>query len=181
MPDQAPAVFRVWIDGSPEAVWHEITRTDEPIAAFFNNRMHLSGALQAGSRLAMRTADGKWTGVVGEILEVEPLKKFAHTFKFTAYDDPECTVIYELEPKDGGTQFTLTVENLPVGTKTGKNMSSGGKMICGTLKRVVETGKPSFGIRLLYGFFKLMGPLSPKRCATERWPIDGSTPSGGSA
>ena len=173
MPDRPPAVFRVWIDAPPEAVWSEITRTDAPIAAFFNNQMHLSGALQPGSRLAMRTQDGKWTGVVGEILDVVPHRRFAHTFQFTAYDDPECTVIYELEPKDGGTQFTLIVENLPEGTKTGKNMQSGGKLICGTLKRVVETGRPALGIRVLYGFFKLMGPLSPKRCATERWPLDG--------
>ena len=180
MPDSPSAMFQVHIQGSLEDVWHEITRTDQPIPAFFNNRMH-RGPLEAGSPLAMRTGDGKWTGVVGEILEVVPLKKFAHTFKFTAYDDPECTVVYELEPKDGGTQFTLTVENLPVGTKTGKNMSSGGKMICGTLKRVVETGKPSLGIRMLYGFFKLMGLLSPKRCATEHWPLDGSGRAGGAA
>ncbi len=170
--DQPPAVFRVWIDASLEAVWNEITRTDEPIAAFFNNQMHLSGALQAGSRLAMRTKDGKWTGVVGEILEVEPHRRFAHTFKFTAYDDPECTVIYELEPKDGGVQFTLTVENIPTGTKTGKNMVSGGTMIVNTLKRVMETGKPSIGIRMLYTLFKVMAPLSPKRCRTESWPLD---------
>lgn len=175
MPEHPPAVFRIWIDGSLESVWQEITRTDEPIAAFFNNRMHLSGALQPGSRLAMRTPDGKWTGVVGEITEVIPLKRFAHTFLFTAYDDPECTVIYELEPKDGGVQFTLTVENLPVGTKTGKQMSSGGKMIVSTLKRVVETGRPSFGIRCLYVLFKLLGPLSPKRCKSELWPIDRPT------
>ena len=174
MPEPPPSVFRVWIDGSLESVWHEITRTDEPIAAFFNNRMHLSGALQPGSRLAMRTGSGKWTGVVGEILEVVPLVKFAHTFKFTAYDDPECTVIYELEPKDGGVQFTLTVENLPVGTKTGKNMSSGGKMIVNTLKRSVETGRPSFGIRALYVLFKVLEPISPERCKSENWPIDGS-------
>lgn len=174
MPDNAPAVFRVWIDATPETVWNEITRTDAPIAAFFNNKMHLSGALQPGSRLAMRTANGKWTGVVGEILEVVPHSRFAHTFKFTAYDDPECTVIYELEPLDGGTQFTLIVEDLPTGTKTGKNMSSGGTMICNTLKRVVETGRPSAGIRVLYALFKVMGPLSPRRCATKHWPLDGS-------
>lgn len=171
MPERPTSVFRVWIDGSLESVWHEITRTDEPIAAFFNNRMHLSGELKPGSRLAMRTGNGKWTGVVGEILEVVPLKRFAHTFKFTAYDDPECTVIYELEPKDGGVQFTLTVLNLPVGTKTGKNMSSGGRMIVNTLKTTIETGRPGFGIRMLYVLFKVLEPISPKRCKSERWPL----------
>ncbi len=173
MPEQPPSVFRVWIDATPEAVWHEITRTDEPIAAFFNNRMHLSGALQAGSRLAMRTGSGKWTGVVGEILEVVPHVKFAHTFKFTAYDDPECTVIYDLEEADGGVKFTLTIENLPSGTKTGKQMMQGGTMIVNTLKAVMETGRPTFGTRMLYLLFKVMQPLSPKKCLSEHWPVDG--------
>ena len=67
------AKFRVEIRGSIEDVWQEITRTDAPIAAFFNSRMEV-GRLAAGSRLAMRTADGKYTGVVGEILEYDPPK-----------------------------------------------------------------------------------------------------------
>jgi len=165
-------MFRVVINGSVEDVWREITRTDAPIAAFFNSRMDV-GALRPGSRLAMRSADGKYTGVVGEILEFVPMKRFAHTFKFTAYDDPECTVIYELEPVADGVQFTLTIEDLPDGTKTGKQMVSGGKMIVNTLKSVIETGKPPFGTRVLFGLFKLLAPLTPAKCRSEHWPVDG--------
>ena len=165
-------MFQIFIRGSVEAVWNEITRTDEPIAAFFNNRMHV-GQLQPGSQLAMRTADGKYTGVVGEILEVIPHKRFSHTFRFTNYDDPPCKVIYELEEVEGGMTFTLSIEDLAEGTKTAKNMLQGGKMIVNTLRAVIETGRPSFGIRLLYVFFKLMAPFSPKRCLTKNWPIEG--------
>ena len=164
-------MFRVHIQGSLEDVWNEITRTDEPILAFFNSRMHV-GQLQAGSRLAMRSPDGKYTAVVGEILEVVPMKRFAHTFRFTNYEDPECKVVYDLEEKDGGVQFTLTIEDLPVGTKTAKQMVQGGTMIVNTMKAVIETGRPSFGIRLLYTLFKLMAPFTPKRCRSEHWPID---------
>ena len=71
MPEIKPSMFRVLISGSITDVWNEITRTDAPIAAFFNNRMDV-GALAPGSRLAMRTHDGRYTGVVGEILEVGP-------------------------------------------------------------------------------------------------------------
>jgi uncharacterized protein YndB with AHSA1/START domain len=172
VPEVTHSMFRVLIRGSVEQVWNEITRTDEPIAAFFNNRMHV-GELKPGSRLAMRTADGKWTGVVGKILEVVPLKRFSHSFRFTAYDDPECVVIYEIEEAEGGVQFTLTIENLPAGTKTAKNMVQGGTMITNTLKSVIETGRPSFGMRMLYTLFKVMAPFSPKRCLSEHWPIDG--------
>lgn len=177
MPDDTTAMFRVFIQGSVEDVWNEITRTDAPIACFFNNRMHV-GALQPGSRLAMRSPDGKYTGVVGEILEVVPYEKFSHTFRFTNLEDPPSVVTYELEPKDGGVQFTLTVTELPVGTKSAKQMVSGGKMIVNVLKTVIETGRPSFGTRLLFVLFKLLAPLSPKQCRSENWPVDDSRPNG---
>jgi uncharacterized protein YndB with AHSA1/START domain len=172
VPDTAaPALFRVLIRGTVEDVWNEITRTDEPIAAFFNSRMDV-GVLKAGSKLAMRTPDGKYTGVVGEVLEVVPHRRFRHTFKFTNYDDPECVVTYELEPAEGGVQFTLTIDDLPEGTKTAKQMMQGGKMIVNTLKSVIETGRPSFGIRMLYVLFKLTAPLTPAKCRSEHWPVD---------
>ena len=162
------SVFRTHIKAPIHDVWKEITRTDAPIAAFFNARMH-TPMLEPGSKLAMRTPDGKYTGVVGEILEVVPPTKFSHTFKFTNLDDPPCTVVYELKEANGGTQFTLTILDAPAGTKTEKQMASGGKMIVGTLKRVMETGRPSAGIRLLYAMFKVMP--QPKRCRSEHWPV----------
>ena len=177
MPD-TQSMFRVVIDSTIQEVWDEITRTDEPIAAFFNSRMHVAH-LQAGSRLAMRTPDGKYTAIVGEITEYDPPHRFAHTFRFTNYDDPECVVAYDLEEVEGGVQFTLTISDLPLGTKTAKQMVQGGTMIVNTLKSVMETGKPSFGIRLLYGFFKLMTPLTPKRCLTTNWPLDDAASNNG--
>ena len=165
------AKFRVQIMGSIEDVWQEITRTDAPIAAFFNSRMEVE-RLAAGSRLAMRTPDGKYTGVVGEILEYDPPRRFSHTFKFTNYEDPPCTVIYDLEEGDGSVQFTLTVADIPQGTKTAKQMRQGGAMIVNTLKAVIETGRPALGTRVLFGVFKLMAPMTPKKCLSKNWPVD---------
>jgi len=171
VPDSAPSLFQVFIRGSLEAVWHEITRQDQPIPAFFNSQLH-AGKLAPGSRIAMRTPDGNYTGVVGEILEIIPLKRFSHTFRFTNLEDPPCKVIYDLEQAEGGVKFTLTIVDLPVGTKTAKQMVQGGKMIVSTLRSVIETGKPSFGTRMLFVLFKLMQPFSPKACRSENWPID---------
>jgi hypothetical protein len=81
-------------------------------------------------------------------------------------------VIYDLEEVAGGTRFTLTIEDLPAGTKTAKQMMQGGTMICNTLKSVIETGRPGLGIRLLHVVFKLMQPMTPKRCRSENWPVD---------
>jgi len=171
VPGETQAKFRVRIQGSIEDVWREITRTDAPIAAFFNSQMHVN-RLAAGSRLAMRSPDGKYTGVVGEILECDPPKRFAHTFMFTQYDDPPCTVIYDLEEVGDAVQFTLTVADMPPGTKTAKQMKQGGSMIVNTLKAVIETGRPTFGTRVLFGVFKLMAPMTPKKCRSEYWPVD---------
>lgn len=174
--DPKRLVFQIVIQGALEDVWNEITRTDAPIAAFFNNQMHVT-ELKAGARLAMRTGNAKYTGVVGKILECEKPHRFVHTFRFTAYGDPECVVAYELKEVVGGVEFTLTVTDVPEGTKTAKNMAQGGTMIVNTLKRVIETGKPSFGIRMLYGLFKVMEPFSPKQCRSEHWPLEEEAPS----
>lgn len=173
MPESPSSMFRVWIQGSIQDVWNEITRTDAPIAAFFNSRMD-APILGPGARIAMRSPDGKYTGVVGEIFEYEPPHRFGHTFRFTNFDDPPCKVLYTLEEKDGGVQFTLSIFDLPEGTKTAKQMVQGGKMIVNTLKSVMETGKPPFGIRMLYVLFKVMQPFTPKRCKSEHWPVNGN-------
>jgi uncharacterized protein YndB with AHSA1/START domain len=162
------AFFRIHIDGSIEDVWQEITKTDEVIPCFFNMRMH-APRKAVGEPLQMRSKDEKYVGVVGEILEWDPPRRFAHTFRFTQMDDPPCRVIYELEEKDGGVDFTLRIEALTPGTKSAKQMVAGAKMILNTLKAVIETGRPPLGIRVLFGLFAILQPFTPRRCRTENW------------
>src|SRR5215212_3189107 len=101
------AVFKVMINGPIEAVWREITRTDKPQKCMFNMRLHTPG-LKPGAPIRMRTTSGKYTGVIGEVLEFDPPRKYSHTFKFTNFDDPPCTVTYELrEASPRATEFTL--------------------------------------------------------------------------
>jgi uncharacterized protein YndB with AHSA1/START domain len=170
MAETESAVFRVFIKGTIPAVWHEITRTDAPQKCMFNMQLHTPG-LKPGAPIRMRTKNGKYTGVIGEVLEFGPPRRYAHTFRFTNFDDPPCKVTYDLKEVQGGVEFTLTLEDMPKGTKTARQMMQGGTMIVNTLKRVVETGRPSFGIRTLYVLFKLMEPLSPKKTRSEYWPI----------
>lgn len=164
------AVFRVHIRGTIDAVWREITKTDEIQKCMFNCRME-SSELAVGGKMRMVSANRKYAAIVGEILEWDPPRRYVHTFKFTNLDDPECTVRHDLEEKDGGVEYTMTLENLPVGTKTAKQMVQGGTFITKTLKRVVETGRPSFGVRMLYVLFALMAPLTPAKCKVENWPL----------
>lgn len=167
-------VFEVVIDGTIEAVWNEITKTDELQGAIFNARMHTTG-FEEGGAVQMRTASGKYTSVVGHILEFDPPRRFVHTMAFTSMDDPPSTVAYDLEEVGSQVRFRLTV-TMPPDTKSSKQMSRGGSMIVNTLKRIVETGKPSFSVRMLYRLFGVLEPISPKHCKAERWPMEPRRP-----
>ena len=164
-------VFRVVINGSQEAIWRELTSTDRPLGAIFNARMHTTG-LQRGGRMQMRTASGGHVIVDGDILEYSPPTRFVHTHRFTSHDDPVCRVTYELKPVAGGVEVTLTVDDVPVGTKTAGEMQKGGMFILNNLKSIVETGKPPMGTRVMYTMFGAMEFVLPSRTKTEHWPLE---------
>jgi hypothetical protein len=163
-------VSKIVIQGSQEAIWRELTKQGEPQAAVFNAWLHAQ-SLAPGQPLQMRTGSGRKVIVAGEVLEFDPPHRFAHTFRFTQYDDPPCTVIYELKPVAGGIEVSLVVENLPVGTPTAKSMTSGSTTILETLKAVIEQGRPRFGTRLLYALFDRLEFVLPKRCDAQHWPL----------
>jgi hypothetical protein len=167
------AVFRIVINGTMEAVFRELTKTGEPQGAVFNSMLTLDQpGLVRGRRMQMRTVSGRHAIVVGEVVEHEPPARFAHTHRFTQYDDPSCTVVYELRKVEGGVEVTLTVENIPVGTGTEKEMKKGGDFILKNLKAIVETGKPPFGTRLMYAMFGALEFVLPAKTRSERWPIN---------
>lgn len=164
-------VSKIVIAGSQEAIWRELTKQGEPQAAVFNAWLHAQ-SLEPGRHMQMRTGSGGKVIVVGEVLEFDPPNRFAHTFRFTEYDDPPCTVIYELRPVEGGIQVSLIVENLPLGTRSARSMDSGSRSILNTLKRVVETGRPALGTRLMYALFDRMEFVLPARCDAVHWPLE---------
>ena len=141
--EKGRAVFRVVIAGSQQAIFDELTRTDRPLPAIFNARMATTG-LKRGGRMQMRTGSGSYVLVDGDILEYDPPNRFVHTHRFVQHDDPVCIVTYELKPVAGGVEVTLTVDDLPLGTKTAESMQKGGDMILATLKQVIENGRPAF-------------------------------------
>lgn len=180
MTNGSKAVSKIFIKGSIQDVWRELTKTGEAQKSMFNSVMHTTG-LRPGAKIQMRSINGKYVGVVGEVLEIDPPYRFSHTFKFTNYDDPYCKVTYKLKEVDGGVEFTLISEDMPAGTKTESQMTSGGDMIVGTMKNIIETGKPSFPIRMMHVMIALMAPFTPAKCRVEEWPLDDARPSRDSA
>ena len=84
MPDHEKAIFRVFIKGSIQDVWREITKEGELQPCMFNMRLETDG-LKPGGQIRMRSPSGKYTGVVGEVLEFKPPYRYVHTFRFTQF------------------------------------------------------------------------------------------------
>lgn len=169
--DKGRAVFRIVINGSQQAIFDELASLDRPLGAIFNSRMATTG-LKRGGRIQMRTASGKYTIVEGDVLEYDPPHRFVHTHRFTQYDDPVSIVTYELRPVLGGIEVTLTVDDLPLGTRTATDMRRGGGFMLKNLKAIVETGRPTFVARCMYAVFGALEFVLPGRCRTQNWPID---------
>jgi Activator of Hsp90 ATPase homolog 1-like protein len=170
--DPRKAVFRIVINGTMEAVFRELTKTGEPQGAVFNAVLTLDQpGLVRGRKMQMRTVSGRHAVVVGEVVEHAAPTRFAHTHRFTQHDDPFCTVVYDLRKVEGGVEVTLTVENIPAGTATGKEMMKGGDFILKNLKAIVETGRPPFGTRLMYALFGALEFVLPARTKSEHWPL----------
>jgi hypothetical protein len=167
------AVFRIVINGTMEAVFRELTKTGEPQGAVFNSMLTLDQpGLVRGRKMQMRTASGRHAIVVGEVVEHEAPTRFAHTHRFTQYEDPSCTVVYDLRKVEGGVEVTLTVENIPAGTGTEKEMTKGGDFILKNLKAIVETGRPPFGTRLMYAMFGALEFVLPAKTKSGNWPLN---------
>lgn len=166
------AIYRVVINAPIETVWSELVKTDQVLPFFFGAVCKTSGELKVGAPVAMQTTNGRYRSVVGKVLEFSPPHRYSHTFKFTNYDDPPCTVTYELKEVDEGVEFSLITTNVPAGSKTAKGMAQGGPFIVNTFKSVVENGRPSLGGRLMLGVMGLFQPFTPSACKSENWSFE---------
>ncbi|MEL7297773.1 MAG: SRPBCC domain-containing protein [Pseudomonadota bacterium] len=166
------AIYKVLIDAPIEDVWAELVRVDEALPFFFGAVCKTSGTLSVGAPMAMQTKSGNYRTVVGKVLEFDPPYRYSHTFKFTGYDDPPCTVTYELTETEGGVEFCLTTTNVPKGTKTEKGMAQGGEFIVETLRACVENGRPGLGGRIMLALMGLFEPFTPSISRSEHWDFD---------
>lgn len=170
--DQETAVYKVAIKASIETVWNALVKTDDVLPFFFGAVCRTPAGLTPGAPMAMQTKDGKFTSVVGKVLEFSPPHRYSHTLKFTNLDDAPVTVIYDLKETEDGVEFSLTTIGAVPGSKTQASMAQGGPYIVNTLRRIIENGGPGIGGSLMLMLFGLMAPFTPKVCRSENWPFD---------
>lgn len=164
------AVYKVLIDAPIDIVWSELIKTSSPRPFFWNSSWDTK-QMQRGNAYRMLSKDGKVVAVVGEILEIDPPHRLVHSFRLTSLDDPPSTVTYTLKETQGGTEFCLITENIVAGSKSEKSMADGSKFIVRNLKAFIETGKVTFGARIMLAMFALMSPFTPKSMRADKWPL----------
>lgn len=174
-PNTTRQVTQITINAPIQKVWDTLTKQGERLPFFFGTVMHTT-RFEPGAPIRMRSPDGKYTGVAGDVLEINEPFLYSMTFKFTNYDDDVCITTHELKEVDGGTQYSLIADEVPVGTKTEKQMKGGGKIITSTLKACVETGKPPFLAKFIMATSTCLQFMSPKSSLSSNWPMDKKLP-----
>jgi uncharacterized protein YndB with AHSA1/START domain len=170
MTEQKRQVWKVVIEAPIEVVWGTLVKTDEVLPFLFGAICKTESGLQAGRPMRMVSRDGKYVIAYGEVLEFSPPTRFSHAINFAmASDEPPARTTYELREVAGGTELTLISEALAA-TKTAK-MARSGQFIVDNIRAFIETGKPTFGGRLMLMMSPIMSLLTPERCRAEEWPL----------
>lgn len=152
-----------------QRVWDEITKTGRIQRPVYNTVLETE--LVPGARLRYYSPNKKRVFVVGEVVEVDPPRRFSHTYVFAMDPEEETLVTWELEEIPGGCRVTLTHSGWTGEHKRYEKVAAGWREILELLKAELETGDIPFKTKLLYGvmgLFMFMLPKSTKAEEVER-------------
>ncbi len=136
----------------PEAVWEAFTRTGEPRAFYFD--AVLEAEMRPGGPWRFVTDDRERLLAGGEILALEPPRRFAQTFAAADLDDPPSRITVELEPLGAGCRVILVHDHFPGETGTYKRFRRAHPLALSALKALLETGELPLRARLYTAIFK---------------------------
>ncbi|MBW3534638.1 MAG: SRPBCC domain-containing protein [Gemmatimonadetes bacterium] len=149
-----------------ERVWEEITKTGRVQRALYNTVLETD--LVPGTRLRYYSPDHERVFIVGEVVDVDPPRRFSHTYLFTMWKSGGPTLVtWELEPEGEGCRVTVTHSGWTEAHEAPEKVAAGWREILGLLKRDLETGTLPLKTRLAY---RMMGWFSfalPKTTKTE--------------
>jgi len=164
-------VVSIHIAAPVDRVWAEITKVGAVQRALFDTVLECE--LRPGSRLRYYSADRKRVFVVGEVVEVDPPRRFVHTYRFTTWKTETPTLVaWELAEEAGGCRVTITHSGwTSEHGKLAEDTGAGWRGILRVLKQEMETGRIPWKTRLMYrvmGWFSFMLPRSTRNSDQNR-------------
>ncbi len=136
----------------PEALWEAFTRTDEPRPYYFD--AVLQAEMRTGGRWRFVTDDRERLLAGGEILTLEPPRRFEHTFRAADLDDPASRVLVEITEAAGGSRVTLVHDGFPEKTTTYRRFRRAHPLALSALKAFLERGELPIRARIYTAIFK---------------------------
>jgi uncharacterized protein YndB with AHSA1/START domain len=122
----------------------------------------LDTGLKPGSSLRYYSPDRKRVFIAGEVVAVDPPRRFSHTYLFTMWKTGGPTLVtWELEEERGGCRVTVTHSGWTGEHEAPQKVAAGWKEILGLLKQDLETGTIPLKTRVMYrvmGWFMFAMP-----------------------
>ena len=135
-------VFATFIRATPEAIWRALTESDFTTRYWYGSSVHSDWT--AGAAWELHTAGGQ-VGITGEVLESDPPRRLAVTYKqaWGGVDEPPSRVTFEIEGAGPGVQkLTVVHESEPGSSTRIADVAAGWPFIIAGLKTLLETGEP---------------------------------------
>ncbi|MFQ5350555.1 MAG: SRPBCC domain-containing protein [Thermoanaerobaculia bacterium] len=137
---------------APETVWEAFTRTDSPRPHYFD--AVLEAELRPGGRWRFVTDNRERLLAGGEILALEPPRRFVQSFTAADLDDPPSRITVELAPTADGTRVLLLHDGFERRTATYRRFRRAHPLALSALKSLVETGRLPLRARLYTSIFE---------------------------
>jgi uncharacterized protein YndB with AHSA1/START domain len=162
-------VVSIHINVPVERVWEEITRTGRIQRALYNTVLETE--LKPGARLRYYSPDRKRVFIVGEVVDVDPPRRFSHTYWFTMWKGGGPTLVtWQLEEEGDGCRVTVTHSGWTTDHEAAEKTGAGWREIVGLLKQELETGTIPLKTRVLYrvmGWFHFAMPKTTKKAYVD--------------
>lgn len=139
MTDRPSFVYTIYIDATPDKVWHALT--DDDLTAAYWGHANVSD-WQPGSRWEHRRTDGSGIAdVVGTVLEATPPRRLVTSWSDPADASPERTsrVMFDIQAHGQIVRLTVTHEDL-FDEADRRNAAGGWSAVLSNLKTFLETG-----------------------------------------
>ena len=151
--DQSPRLrCEFEVAAPPREVWRAFTLVGTPRPHYFD--AVLQADMRPGGRWRFVTDDRERLLASGEVLALEPPRRFAQSFAAADLDDPASRITVTLTPTAGGTRVLLVHDGFPRRTATYRRFRRAHPLALSALKSVLETGRLPVRARLYTAIFK---------------------------